>query len=62
MKDPVPLVVQVADVALPPNEPAIVTVLPEQIVCALPAPTVAAASTATVVDVETITLHKGPVV
>ena len=59
LKDPVPLVVHVAAVALPPIEPAIVAVLPEQIVCGIPAPTVAAASMATVVKVETGTLQPG---
>ena len=61
LKEPVPLVVHVADVAPPPKEPAIVAVLPEQIVCALPAPTVAAAFIITVVEVETDTLQLGPV-
>ena len=45
MNEPVPLELQVADVAPPPKEPAIVAVLLEQIVCAIPALTMAAAFT-----------------
>ena len=41
LNKPVPLLVHAAEVALPPIDPAIVDVLPAQIVWAIPALTVA---------------------
>ena len=58
LNDPVPLDDHVAELAPPPNEPFIVAVDPEQIVCAEPALTVAAGLIVNVI--EALTLPHGP--
>ena len=59
LKDPVPLVVHVAEVAPPPKEPAIVAVLPAQITNDEPADTVATGLTVTRTVPDFVTLQEG---